>query len=68
MNLFLKIAISIVLLALFASALLSVLASLLSRVTTDTSPRLTDPDDGEPDYHGIESFGDGRDRDRAVIS
>lgn len=61
MNLFLKVAVAIVLLALLVSALLSVLASLLSTVSPGPFPRLADPDDGEPGHDGLEGLADGRD-------
>jgi hypothetical protein len=61
MNVLLKVAISLVLLALLVSAVLSVLTSLLSRVTTDSFPRLSDPDGGEPDYDRLGARADGRD-------
>jgi hypothetical protein len=68
MNLFLKVAVVIVLVALLVSALLGVLASLFSRFLPDSYPRLADPDDGEPDYDEHDVLVGGRERNRIAHS
>jgi hypothetical protein len=53
MNPFLKVTIAVVLIGFLAWALLSILASLESTMSTDPFSRVADPDDSEADYDGL---------------
>jgi len=68
MNLFLKFAIVVVLAGLFVSGLLSVVSALFSRVSSETFPRLGDPEDDECEYDEHEMLVSGREQDRAALS
>jgi hypothetical protein len=49
MNLFLRVTIAVVMIALLTWVLLNILASLESTLSTDAFPRLADPNDGDAD-------------------
>jgi hypothetical protein len=68
MGLFLKFAIVVVLIGLFAAGLLSVLAELFSRFSADPFLRPEDLGGADPHYDDSEVLSNRRDGDRAALS